>query len=325
MQSATRVGENDSKTLTGDTVSAAFVVLAHTDLHTCTELTRALAPWPVFLHVDRPAYVQAKSHVPQFGKHVVFNESPVCVHWGGFSVVDAMMTTLKQAITNTTQAVQHFAFLSGQCYPIRPVSQFVHFLNNSTYDVHCRGFALADGSDALQMGLARVKERHFLDGTIGHIRKRHYRLGEAMRRAIAASSRGVATRPNLTHAAGSQWVSIPRRLATELVQHYESGRFEYLRQSFAPDEMAIHTYVFSSRWAARTRFQQLEPFHDDRIASYANFHWLKPSLHGFADMRDVKAAQDTGAFFIRKVTEATAASIRERYFSTATSPDDQKL
>lgn len=283
-------------------MTAAFIVLAHGHESILRELLDELRPYRVFLHIDRSADGVASSILnhPPAGGHVVLNPDRQCVHWGGYSVVSAMMETLILALDKTDSSVNHFVFLSGQCFPLRPVAEFVDFLASDPLMVLCRARSL-DGSK--EMGSDRFVRRHWLDGGVGHLKKSSISwAGNLLRRFLALISYPFrVSAPDITHACGSQWVAIPRELARELTDHYLRGDFDYLTNSFAPDEVVIPTYVFNSPWSAHTPAGGLEKPPTDKVSSLPNFHWLVASMDGCVTVSDVDHAISSGAFFIRKM------------------------
>ncbi|WP_180934518.1 beta-1,6-N-acetylglucosaminyltransferase [Nocardioides ungokensis] len=201
-----------------------FVVLAHDDPATLDQLLVRLAPAPVALHVDRPALRRGMLRDVELGGHVVVNPEPKCVHWGGFSAVEAMLESLDLLLLSNSK-VEYVAFLSGHCFPLRPVSEFERFLLDAPYAVHCRGARLLP-DQASDMSADRVQRRHWFDGPIGHGKKT--RLAPAaslLRRGVVAVT--AHSKVRLPHGVepvvGSQWSAMPVELAHELIAEYRAG------------------------------------------------------------------------------------------------------
>ena len=300
-------------------MSVAFIVLAHDEPETLSELLAALHPYEAFVHIDKSATrndYKTQLHL-QESAHVVFNPSPVCVHWGGYSVLRAMMETLALVTDRPPNLRPNYAaFLSGRCFPLRTVSEFVTHLLDSQ-QVHCRAFDLASRDDPF-MGLGRVTRRHWLDGPVGHLRSVAPRpVGGSLRRALMTLTRRPEVElPALLHACGSQWTAFPIELALELVAHYRSGGFDYLKNSFVPDEVAVPSYVYNTRWEGRTRFGGVEPPVGRTVAAFANFHWLRDSLQGTVTLDDLDDARTSGAYFVRKVSMITHPEVISAIEST---------
>lgn len=299
-------------------MTVGFIVLAHSSPSTLSELLRELEPYPVFLHIDRPALNQGYLHDANVRKNVnvKINPDSQCLHWGGYSIVKTMMETLQFALEKTPTSVEHFAFLSGQCFPLRPVQEFTDFLESTDTPVLCRAFKLEEnGYESSAMDISRISQRHWLDGAVGHTKKVMPLMGSGTRRILSASTRFLKVRvPNGIHACGSQWVSVPRQLAHELVQAYRTGRFAYLRQAYAPDEMAIPTYVYNTHWSDMTPRRALEYTggKDVKVSHIPNFHWVRPDMDGFVTRDDLNRALLSNQYFIRKML----SSDQENAFET---------
>lgn len=295
-------------------MTLSFIVLAHTDAASLDRLLQVLSPYPVFLHVDQSAVKRGyfdRSNARGMS-HVTTNLRPRCVHWGGYSIVRAMMETLAVALDEKSPVSDHIAFLSGQCFPLRPVEEFAEYIATASNAVHCRAFDLARAKREA-LGITRVTRRHWLDGPIGHLREETPRLagGLARRLAVLATAPFPMRPPAIVHASGSQWVVVPRALGKELVAHYLRGGFDYLENAYAPDEIAVPSYVYNSDWALLTQSGQLQEWDGITVAPYPNYHWLRHDLDGLVDHSDVLAGLASGEYFVRKVSDSTSSDVME--------------
>lgn len=286
------------------------VALAHADPPMLEALVRELSPLPVFLHVDRPALRRGFLQDLALPANVHVNPEPLCLHWGGFSVLQAMFETVEWAMLRPEGAtLDTFVFLSGSCYPIQPIEEFTSYLAKSR-PVHCRAFDL-EQVDTSQMGIERITARHFLDGVFGHAKKSLGLFGSGLRRgAKFAATPFKLPLPDQINACGSQWTALPRTLCEELVSTYRQGGFEYLRNSFAPDELAIPSFVYNSPWGFETQNGGLDPANGLSVATYSNFHWLKQDMSGYVSREEIQKARQTGKFFVRKVSSANLTDVR---------------
>lgn len=295
-------------------MTVAFVVLAHTQPKTLEKLLDKLAPYPVFLHIDRRALRKEFGNLPlrDVRNGVILNPKPKCLHWGGYSILQAMIETLDLATKNADSTIKHFAFLSGQCYPLRPVDEFAAFLDSTDRPVLCRGISL-DGMGV--MSKRRITQMHWLDGVPGHLKKvLPLQLGTYLRKALYYSTLARKKQiPERLHACGSQWVSVPRELAVEIVAAYYNGDFEYLRHAFAPDEVAIPSYVYNTQWQHLTPVGELESSQGNNVSAFPNYHWLLPSMSGLVRLEDLDIAVNSKSFFARKFDEYTINQVCQFY------------
>ncbi len=298
-------------------MSVGFVVMAHSEPRLLAALLQELSPYPTFLHVDRPRI--SAEYLTQAGvgtvPGVVLNDRVRCLHWGGYSILQAMLETLELALHNTGPETKHFAFLSGQCFPLRPVDEFARYVEALERPVLCRAVRL-DGEQ--EMGPGRVIRRHWLDGPVGHAKKVGPKrvLGLLRRGLVKATAWPPVRVPDLDHACGSQWTCLPRDLAREIVTHFHRGGFDYLRNAFAPDEIAIPSFIYNSSWGSKTQVGSLEIAVGRDVSAFPNFHWLRPELRGAVNDADIKESLNSDKFFIRKLApsnfEATISAIRQR-------------
>ncbi|MEX5256850.1 beta-1,6-N-acetylglucosaminyltransferase [Kocuria arenosa] len=298
-------------------MNVGFVVMAHSDPRLLGALLQELSPYPTFLHVDRPqisAEYLAKAGVGTV-PGLVLSERVRCLHWGGYSILQAMLETLDLALKSTGSETKHIAFLSGQCFPLRPVEDFARYVRELDRPVLCRAVGL-DGDR--EMGPGRVTGRHWLDGPVGHAKKvGPSRLVGLARRGISAATVWPPVRvPHFVHACGSQWTCLPRELAEEIVSYYNRGGFDYLRNAYAPDEVAIPSFIYNSDWLSKTQVGALENVAGRDVSSFPNFHWLRPGLQGVIGASEIEQALVSDNFFIRKLApsnfELAIAMIKHR-------------
>lgn len=288
----------------------AFIVLTHRQPLESARLLEALEPYDTFVHVDSSVGQVSIAGLPP---HVCLAPVRHCIHWGGYSMVRAMIETLDFALRETESNTRQFTFLSGQCYPIRSVADFVHYSLTTATPVLCRGYALAS-HPVPGMGTRRVTQRHWLDGPIGHLRKAHPNLlTRGLRRTMAwATVPFRVLPPDVQLTGGSQWSSLPRQLCQELVCAYRVGSFDYLRNAYASDEIAIPTFVYNSPWRVLTPLGHPEQPQLTTMAEFSNFHWLRPCMKGVITVEDIAAALSSDAYFIRKMPQDQRSPLFKR-------------
>ena len=164
-----------------------------------------------------------------------------------------------------------------------PTGGRVHRLSGgSPQTVHCRAYDLSSRAEPT-MGLTRVHKRHWLDGSIGHVRSTTPRIvGGTLRRGAQIATWPLNVNiPDRVHACGSQYVAIPRVLAA-------AGRTlcgGWLQ--VPPGTLTRQTRwqyrhnVDNTDWRAATG-QPWRPGaavkgHGSKLP---NFHWLRPSMRG---------------------------------------------
>ncbi len=196
----------------------------------------------VFIHIDRKCkftkqQLQTLRDIP----HVKDVYRKYAVHWGGFSILKSSIFLLRQAIKHSNASYVHL--LSGQDYPIKPLSSFLRFFDenlgknyiefvhlpaphweNHTYDrfVH---FFLYDWLDRTPQTSEFIKKSIQWQKKIG------------IKRNI----------PNyFDHLyGGSAWFSITRDATRQVIKYTRRHPRFYWRMNhtFAPDESYINTVI----------------------------------------------------------------------------------
>jgi hypothetical protein len=101
----------------------AYLVLAHRYPAQLARLVARLQPTgDVFVHIDR----KATDHFTGLeGAYVVPEHQRHAVWWGGFSMIRATLALAQVALRDQ---YDYYSLLSGQCYPIKPLKEFVGYL-----------------------------------------------------------------------------------------------------------------------------------------------------------------------------------------------------
>ncbi len=80
-----------------------------------------------FIHIDRKINENPFIRATEDLSNVTFIENRVEVTWGGFSIVEAILSCLKE-ISDLNLKFTHYNLLSGSDYPLKKADQFVDFL-----------------------------------------------------------------------------------------------------------------------------------------------------------------------------------------------------
>ncbi|TDL42442.1 beta-1,6-N-acetylglucosaminyltransferase [Kocuria rosea] len=277
-----------------------FCVLAHDDPPMLDLLLDHLLPHDVVIHLDRRMNHARYSSRMRHGAapSVTWVEGRRFVYWGGYSMLLAMLECLRTSLRKHPEA-DYFVFLSGHCYPVRPVGEFVMHLAELQGRIHCNASPLSLFED--HWNIERITRHHWFDtaGAVG--RMTTSLLGRCLRFGTRHMDLRTETAdPSLTVVSGSQWMALPSGCARDVLSLENDARFNIFRNSFAPDEMAIQTFIYSSAWRDRvynsTGLKVAQP-----VSAMPNFHYLRPDLHGYANEAFVLEALASKAFFIRKV------------------------
>ena len=286
-----------------------FVVLAHNQPELLGRLCRRLAPHRVVVHVDRRVDLNPfRASVAGFADRVTFLDNRVPIAWAGFSLVQATIYLYREALLCTERG-HHVVLLSGQCYPVRPIEEFVTYLSESGYGQHCHAVPLVDAPRHRHRKVAR---QHFLD-LLASDQVRHVPLNgqRALRRISEAASLlipGNALDRRVLY--GSQWTAFTSECIDEMLRVADTGGWvTFFRRTFAPDEMFFHTVLHQSRFSGDTPLGGPEVFNVDGIAPQANFHLIDKSLIRTFVLSDRSEIEESKKYFVRHVRLPESASL----------------
>lgn len=196
----------------------------------------------VFIHIDARSDVSDDvllriSSLPQVkGLYRKYK-----IHWGGFSILRCEMFLLREAINKSDAG--YFHLISGQDYPVRPLSRFLEFFNE------CGGFdymQYAHLPHPRWEGNTFVRFQYFYpyDWLKDGKRSRPF-----VRRFVSFQRKHLFKRripDSFDHLYGSsQWFSICRDSVASLLDYTRKSPFLYWRMwmTFAPEESYIATVL----------------------------------------------------------------------------------
>ena len=284
----------------------AFLILAHADPRQFGRLVRRLDGYgDIYVHVDRRADIS--SFMAAIGDAKVnFIEDRVRISWGGISMVEAE-NRLLSAASKSSRHHTHVVFLSGACYPIKPLQSLLDRLDAFPRAEHIRLFDLSFAPN----GLERVTRRwHWEPYYHGELRAFRF-LDKCARRSLDMLRLPNRWDGNFHPCFGSQWSA----LTIECAEHIRS----YLREHpayheanqhvFAPDESYYHSIIASSPFAASAGgIIQHFPF-SGGTDEFSSTHLIHPSLQKWYTLEDIKEIKASDKFFVRKIRSSDGSSL----------------
>jgi hypothetical protein len=94
----------------------------------------------------------------------------------------------------------------------------------------------------------------------------------------------------------------------EAIEALREPDYRIFDDAYAPDEMAIQTFVHNSRWRSSTRAQGPEARVGEKVASLPNFHILDADMQGSVDIH--RALNPTEhQYFARKFRSASDGAV----------------
>lgn len=277
-------------------MQAAILILAHDQPDHLARLVKHLqCDWArIFIHIDKKADGAAFKRLIPAQKNTVILEDPhrVAVTWGGFSVVRATLSLLRQSLACGEQ-FDRFCLLSGSDFPVKPLDFIRSALASDTEYIRIdRRLGPSDANSHT----GNVRRYHFMDsGFLGKLS----RLQKIPRKPYR----------KITLYQGSQWWSLTagcvRHIMEFLKQNKDYSAFH--RHVRCSDEVFFHSIVKASPFAARVS-HDFEKARDPDSYRALNEHgshyidWNAPGvpLPKILDDTDTARILNSSALFARK-------------------------
>lgn len=222
----------------------AIILMAHCNPYQLIPLSKYFSSdCMVFIHIDSkdnisPYIYKKLSSIPW----VQLISKRFDIHWGGFSMLEAELYLLRFAYENGRYDFYHL--ISGQDYPIKPLSTFLHFfeqkkgysfiehkhysIENERNPIYSRGkyFLPYDRTNGRSIaGANKIRKWVLQQKSCGFLRKN---------RCVFKN-----------YYKGSQWFSMTHKTLHLLLDYTEKfpTYYQSLKFTFAPEEIYIPTIV----------------------------------------------------------------------------------
>jgi hypothetical protein len=233
-------------------MSIAYLILAHDTPNHLRRLVRALDSRNAafFIHVDHKADISRfRDTLSQ--ANVRFLENRVAIHWGEFSIVQATINLMLEAL-NYAPHVHYLCLLSGSDYPLRSPQYIEAFLSQNQGREFINLVPMP--CEAVNKPLERLQE---------------YRLqtpndSQFIRRAVACLNYLINNRlrlrrdhlkalEGLVPYAGSQWWTLTVAASRYILSFIDSKPdvLRFFRNVSIPDESFFQTVIGNSEFAKR--------------------------------------------------------------------------
>jgi hypothetical protein len=231
-------------------VSIAYLILAHDNPRHLSRLLSALASptSAFFVHIDKKSTVEFGHALA--AESVTFSSERFAVHWGDFSMVEATLSLMNQALSDRRR-FDRLVLLSGVDYPVRSPAYIESFLQRHG-DVEFISMVRMP-SLAADKPLRRLTSFHpSPDETL---------LRSFTRRALRKLRLTPRERDfgkvlgDLVPYAGWQWWALTRG-ACEHIQRFCAANpriVSFFRGTQIPDEMLFQTIIANSPYQTKVR------------------------------------------------------------------------
>jgi Core-2/I-Branching enzyme len=247
------------------TADVAYVVLAHAAGEQLLRLLRTLREGSpkaaIVLHFDAKHEPPAPRDLQHIG--VLMVKPRITVNWGDASQIDAMLAAIEFTAANVD--FRWLTLISGQDYPLRPLSKIESDLRSADCDAFIRAGAAGIYAYRYELQywhLPRFRRSHlipervraWLDG----LRNQSHATQDLFR--IEPSPRGLPSRLGIRLPGapfgddfvcfkGSQWMTLNQRAVSHLLQSIRScpAVLRHYRRTLVPDESCLQTIMCNDR------------------------------------------------------------------------------
>lgn len=274
--------------------------MAHKDAaHVCRLARYFSEDCDVYIHYDKrstldDADLSALRSMPQV-REVLRTHA---VNWGGTSVLECELHLLEVAVHNSDAG--YFHLISGQDYPIRPLSEFLRY------------FEANEGMEFLQY--AHLPHKRWEDNSFRRLEYYYpYDWAEGMenpRRWVVERVRDQIKRgikrslpTEFDHLyGGSQWFSITRKAAKVLLEytHTQPSLYRRMWMTFAPEECYVATVLLNLLGKDAVRSTNL------RYIRWRNENGNRPANLGSEHFADLVRSN---CFFARKFKRGVSGNL----------------
>lgn len=194
----------------------------------------------VYLHIDKdstlcgPNLIELRSAFPDAHIYSKFN-----IHWGGYSILRCEIFMLREALSHSE--ARYFHLLSGQDYPVRPLSFFLQFFEHNDKDY---------------LSLSQLPNENWDKNTFSRFQYFYFhdylrvsRNSRFLAKLVALQKKIGLCRSIPNHFkrlyGGSQWMSLTRESVSIMLDFTRKHPSFYRRMRFvfAPDEIYIQTVL----------------------------------------------------------------------------------
>lgn len=286
----------------------SFAILVHEEPRRLLELLKCLQGYNVYIHIDkysnREIFLSEIQTIDHSKIHIVPEAESIGGAWGGYSLVNIQLKLMEKFLRNAN-VDGPLVFLSGQDYPIRPIDDFVRYLQTKQDFISVQQISavkIAQG-DLIEISrLNRIRKIHLQDFRFFRMHKNRasieYVIGSIpanVIRRLHIPRIGFDT--NKRFFVGSQWVGLSVEMCKLLVNNKKSLREEF-KFSFCPDELVIQTFYGRTFTSISKPDDNLEVSSDSVID--ADFHLIHKSLNHFWGLTDLATIKSSTKFFLRK-------------------------
>lgn len=228
----------------------AILILAHKNIEQIIQLTNLLSKqFEVYVHIDKKCpmdlfFIQKLSGNPHVHIFKKFD-----VHWGGFSIAEAELFLLREAIKNPD--ITYFHIISGQDWPVIPLKEIYRFYEStdSIYMTYRKSKEVVKSNEPIIMW-----QKYYFDydqmnrkSLWGKLYHRWTIMYQTLRKVDKFKDLGI----EYDIYQGSNWCDLPRYAVDYLLKYIQNHRnyLTMLKTGFCSDEVLCQTALCNSPYS----------------------------------------------------------------------------
>lgn len=294
----------------------AYLILAHNQPNHLSRMINTLNSENVsfYVHIDRKSDI-SPFNLSQYPENVFFLENRITVTHGGFSMVDAIIRLMIEALKDN--GTEYFIFLTGWDYPIKDNKSIFNFLSNS-YPMNFLNFYPLVGDANL---IKNIQRYYFID-FIGQFPKPiriPLKIIQYLIQTIPLNRKFI---PGMTPYRGSSSFCLNRTTVAYIIEFVNSEKWrkyiDFFKFVSCADEIFFHTIILNSPNAAACRFYERDiinsktPMKNENKAYLHYIDWnSKRENPAQLDMTDLEKLMSSDALFARKFNEVKSRQLLE--------------
>lgn len=276
----------------------AYLILAHSDIKQLITLLKFIDnPYnDIFIHLDKKWKISDSANLPKaVKKSTVYLVKRVRVSWGGYSIIQAEMNLLNEAVKQGDYYYYHL--LSGVDLPVKSQRYIHEYFEKRNGEIFLES---VDYTDTNQCKL-RYEQYHLLqDFLIG--RKRNIWKYIDFLSCYIQRFLGVKRFKNETIVAAWQWFSIPKDCAVYLTQETQRILKKW-RFTYCADELFIPTELCEAGFKKR--------FSNKGSLRYIDWHWQakRDFAPRYLTTEDLEKLDNSDILFARKFSKEISGNL----------------
>lgn len=289
----------------------AYLILCHTDSNHIKRLTDKITNRTndeAFVHVDGKCDIKPFEQKMQDNPQVHIIKERVCVHWGGYSSIEATINLFKAALASKKNKFDRFVVLQGLEYPIKTNREIHTFFEKNFETEFILAQNISRSSDPKE--IHKYSLYWYLDSAnsfwakLVHILNYKAFLGPRIIPHFKKNYTVGLFGEKLEIFQGCAQFGVTRKLAEYIVKFYDENKMfnKYFQTMYAPDEAYFHTIVYNSPFVNNT--PDGKAITRPHLTDFENLTYFEypTTVTLFTKKSDWPKLRDSGFLYFRKAS-----------------------